>query len=107
MPAKRNINAAAAVLWASAFLLAALVITQAGNLPVNPAYADMAVEADGYTLITVDSGRGEDADPNELLYVIDSRSEALLVYEVEDARQRLVTLRAVANLPVWFNNARR
>ena len=103
----RRINAAAAVLWASAFVLAAMVITQAGRLPVNPAYAEMGVESGGFTLVTGSSGRGKDAAPNELLYVLDNRDEVLLVYEIEDPGQRQIVLRGGADLPVWFRNARR
>jgi len=103
----RRINTAAAVLWASAFVLAALVITQAGRLPINPAYAEMGVENGDFTLVTSNSGRGENAAPYELLYVLDSRDEVLLVYEIEDAHQRQIVLRGGADLPVWFRNARR
>lgn len=103
----KRINTASAVLWASAFVLAAMVITQAGRLPVNPAYAEMGVESGGFTLVTSNSGRGEDAAPYELLYVLDSRDEVLLVYEIEDARQRQIVLRGGADLPEWFRNARR
>ncbi len=103
----KSINTAAAVLWASAFVLAAMVITQAGRLPVNPAYADMGVENGGFAMVTASSGRGEDAAPYELLYVLDSRDEVLLVYEIEDLRQRQIVMRGGADLPVWFRNARR
>jgi hypothetical protein len=104
----RGMNTAAtAVLWASAFLIAALVIVQAGRLPVNPAYADMAVAEGGYTLLTTDSGRGEDAAPNELLYVLDSREEVILVYEIEDARQKQVFLRDGGSLRNLFITGRR
>ena len=106
MKTRQSINAAAAVLWASAFLLAAMVITQAGRLIDNPAYANQAVESNGYTLLTVNSGRGEDCDPYELLYVIDSREQTLLVYEIEDAQRRQITLRNGMNLPSLFRNAR-
>jgi hypothetical protein len=104
---KNRIDTGAAVLWCSAFLLAALVIMKAGELPGNPAYADMGVAAGGFTILTVDSGRGKDADPQELCYVLDSRDEVLLVYEIENVQRRQILLRTGANLPVWFNNARR
>lgn len=100
-------TAATAVLWASAFLLAALVITQAGRLPANPAYAETAVEAGGYTLLTTDSGRGEDSAPNELLYILDSREEVVLIYEIEDARQKQILLRDGGSLRNLFIAGRR
>ncbi len=106
MRIRNNVNSAAAVLWASAFILTALVITQAGSLPGNPAYADMAVESGGFTLLTVDAGRGNDCDPEELLYVIDSRDEVLLVYEIEDTRQKQIVLRGGGSLSNLFINAR-
>ena len=90
-----------------AFVLAALVIVQAGRLPGNPAYADQSVQVGGYTLLTTNSGKGNDADPDELLYVLDSREEILLVYQVPDARQKQISLLGGASLPFWFHNARR
>ena len=89
------------------FLLAALVVMQAGRLEVNPAYADQATSGHGFTLVTADSGRGGDEQPDELLYVLDSRDQVLLVYSVPDARQKQINLLGGAVLPVWFNNARR
>ncbi len=96
-----------AALWASAFLLGGLVITQAGRLPGNQAFAEMAVESGGFTLMTVDSGRGEDAAPDELLYVIDSRSETLLIYEIEDARRKQIILRTGGSLRNLFVQGRK
>jgi len=107
MQRHKSINTAAAVLWASAFLLAALVIVQAGRLPGNPAYAEMGLESGGYTLLTTDSGRGGDAAPNELLYIIDSREEVVLVYEIEDARQNQIILRDGGSLQNLFATGRR
>jgi len=107
MQRHKSINTAAAVLWASAFLLAALVIVQAGRLPGNPAYAEMGLESGGYTLLTTDSGRGGDAAPNELLYIIDSREEVVLVYEIEDARQSQIILRDGGSLQNLFATGRR
>ena len=107
MTHRTRIDTPHAILWACAFLLGALVLVQAGRLPGNPAYAEMGVESGGFTLLTSNAGRGEDAAPDELLYLIDGRGEILLVYEVEDARQKSIILRGGASLPVWFRNARR
>jgi hypothetical protein len=107
IPSRARVDSAAAVLWASAFVVAALVIVQAGRLPGNPAYADQSVELGGYTLLTTGSGTGRGEDPNELLYVLDSRDDTLLVYEVPDARQKQINLLGGASLPAWFQNARR
>ena len=100
---------ASAVLWASAFVLAALLITQLGKLPGNrrttPARASTSND---FTLahrqIPVS---GEDAAPDELLYVIDSRDEILLVYEIEDARKEQIILRGGGSLRNLFTNASR
>lgn len=105
--ARPSIDTPAAILWASAFLLAALVIVQAGRLPGNEAHAEMGVQFDGFTLLTTDSGRGEDAAPDELLYVLDSRAEMLYVYEVDDARNGTILLRDGGSLRNLFSNAAR
>lgn len=102
-----RINTSTAALWASAFVIMALIIVQAGKLPGNAAYAEMATSSGSYTLITTNSGRGGDADPNELLYVLDSRDQVLLVYEVEDARNNQIFLRGGGSLINLFNSARR
>jgi hypothetical protein len=102
----RNINTPAAVLWASAFIIAALIVIQAGRLPQNSAYAEMATGHGGFSLVTADAGRGGDVQPDELLYVIDSREQVLLVYEIEDARQGRVTLRDGGSLVNLFGSAR-
>ena len=101
-----NFNAGAAVLWASAFVIIALIIVQAGRLPGNAAYAEMVADRGSYTLMTADSGRGGDEDPNEVLYVIDSREQTLLIYEVEDARKRQVIYREGQPLDQLFQRAR-
>jgi hypothetical protein len=102
-----NVNAASAVLWASAFVIAAMVIIQAGKLPGNEAQAEMAVHRHGFTLLTVDSGRGDDAAPNELLYIIDSRDAMMYVYEIENAQNREILLRRGGNLSNLFATGRR
>lgn len=97
-----------AILWASAFLLAATVIMKAGSLPEHPAWADMASGAGGagYTLVTADGGLGGDTNPDEILYVLDGRGEMLFAYEVSDAKDRRVTLLGSNSLPGLFNLAR-
>ena len=105
--ASTRINPSAAVLWASAFLIAALVIVQAGKLPGNPAYAGMAAEADGVTLVTARTGRGDNARPNEMLWIIDTRDEVVLVYEIEEFRKRQITLLDGGSLREFFTLARR
>jgi hypothetical protein len=103
MPTRQSINPSAAVLWASAFVIAALVIVQAGRLPGNPAHADSAVTRGDYTLLTTDASAPLG---DKLLYIIDSRGQTLLVYEIQDARRNIVVLRESQNLEVMFRRLR-
>lgn len=106
MPTKTTINTGAAALWASAFLIGAMIILQAGRLPGNVASAEMSTNRGAYSLLTIDSGRGDDARPDELLYVIDSHDQLLFVYEIEDANRGGIYLRAGGSLANLFANAR-
>jgi hypothetical protein len=103
---RTKINASGAALWASAFVLAALVIVQAGRYPGKAAQAEMTATRGSYTILTTDAGRGGDTNPWELLYLIDSRDQILLVYEIEDARQNTMHLRDGASLEYLFRVAR-
>ena len=107
MRREERINLSASVLWASVFVIIAMIIVQAGKLPGNAAYAEMATESGSYTVLTTNSGKGGDADPNELLYVIDSMAQVLLVYEIEDSRSGNIFLRDGGSLVNLFNSARR
>ena len=100
---RRHFNASA--LWASAFVIGALVIIQAGRLPGNPAHAEMSADKGDFVLLTAPSGRGGDQDPDELLYVIDNRNQAMLAYETEHNRGR-VELRDGGSLVNIFRQAR-
>ncbi len=103
---KNPVNAAAAALWASAFVIAAMIIVQAGRLPGNAAHAGMVADRGSYTLLTGSSGRGKDTNPNDVLYVIDSREQMLLVYEIEDPQKKQVVLREGYRLDDQFMRAR-
>jgi hypothetical protein len=97
----------AAILWASAFLLAAIVLLVAGRLPQNPAYAEMSTTGlGGFTLVTAPSGFGPSDKPYEILYVIDNQSQMFYVYGVETATDRRILLRGGASLPVLFRAGR-
>lgn len=68
---------AGAALWASAMILAALVIVQAGRLWSAPApalAADLVAAGGDYVTLSVDAGN------DDVLVVLDHRSEDLLVY---------------------------
>ena len=107
MRRNERINLSASVLWASVFVIIAMIIVQAGKLPGNAAYAEMATGSGSYTVLTTNSGKGGDSDPNELLYVIDSTAQVLLVYEIEDSRSGNIFLRDGGSLVNLFNSARR
>ncbi len=98
---------AAAALWASAFVIAALIIIQAGHLPEHQAHAEMSTDRGQYTLMTTSSGRGGGTEPNQLLYVMDSRDQVFLVYEIENVQQQRIHRRDGGSLAALFQNARR
>ena len=93
-------------MWASAFVIGALVILQAGRLPQPAAYAEMVGTDGDYTILTTDAGRGGDIDPNEVLYVIDNRDQVIMVYQIDDARRHQIILRDGWSLDGLFRRAR-
>ena len=96
----------ATALWASAFVIAALAIVQAGRLPGNSAYAETASDLGDYSLLTARTGRGPEDRPNESLWVIDNRQQVLIVYELEDAQRGTFTVRGGGSLHNLFLQAR-
>ncbi len=97
-----KLNPAAAVLWASAFIIAALVLVTAGQRSGNPAHAEMVSSRGDYIMMTTGSGRGD----AEVLYVIDTRQHVLYAYEVEDGRRGVISLRDGGSLDSMFRMAR-
>ena len=91
-------------LLASALVITALILVQAAKLqPAVAATASGPGMADGdMSVLTARSGRGGETEPDELFYVLDNRAEVLLVYEVTDARQRLMELRDGGSLRDLF-----
>jgi hypothetical protein len=96
----------AAVLWASAFVIAALTILQAGRLPGRSAHAEATANVGHFSLVTARSGLGRDEKPNEVLFVADSHSGVLLVYEIQNVQQGIF-LRDGGPLENLFRGARR
>ncbi len=98
-----------AVLWASAFLLAGLILFKLSGsteprldpsaLFGSPAHAGLVSSVGEFTLMTVDGGT------EDILLVIDNVSEEMLVYRVEN--QRVVNLEGRYKLPEVFEGARR
>ena len=103
----RTSSTATALLLVSAFLIAAMVIFQAGRLPAHPAYAgDSVAGSAGYTLLTASSGFGKDTRPYEFCYVFDNHDEMLFIYEVPQASDKRIVLRGGTYLPGLFATAR-
>jgi hypothetical protein len=76
---RQRINPSVGALWASAFVLAGMVIMQAGRLGVGNE-ADASVTNVGeVTVLTANTGANED-----VILVLDDRTDALLVYGVEN-----------------------
>jgi hypothetical protein len=100
-------RSAQAILWASAFILAAWVIATAGRLPESTAQANMAVSGlNGFTMLTASSGIGTPERPIELLYVIDNQTQTLYVYTVENASDRRIVMRGGGSLANLFRAGR-
>lgn len=88
-----------AALWASAALILALIIAQIGRLsPFSAASAEVTQVA-GLTVMTAFSGDGE-----QVLCVLDSRAERLLVYGVVNRNQ--IDLYQTVDVATLFADAR-
>jgi hypothetical protein len=106
----QSMNRSNPVLWASAFVILAMAIAQAGRLAPNPAYAGDAISTNsGLALLTASSGTGPKEAPYDLLYVIDSQDELLFVYWIENANTQATSKLSLVNggyLPALFQAAR-
>ncbi len=77
----REMNLKLIPLWASAFVLAALVVMQSTRLhPGQIARAEMTAIGDDFSMLTTQSGNGE------ILTVLNNRDGNLFVYEVTSAK---------------------
>lgn len=94
-------------LWASAFVIAALVIVEAGSLPSVSAQAGQAAMGErGFSMSTVRATSTDENGVQELLYVIDGRDELLYVYEMPKASERRIVFRGGTLLPTLFAKGR-
>lgn len=108
-PASDGSATARIVLVATAIMLAALTIIQAGRIDVNAAHAGTAnAGPQGSSMVTIDSGLGPKDRPYETLWVLDGRGEMLFVYYIENANagEKSLLLRQVISLPDLFRKAR-
>lgn len=97
--ARHRVQPGVGALWASAFVLAALVVVQAGRLGAGAqARADVSSVGE-LTILTSDTGNRED-----IVFVMDARSDALLIYGVENRNR--VELYQNIKLTEFFTQAR-
>lgn len=85
-------------LWVSAGVLAGLIVVQGGGLFESAAHAEMAVSNGSYTMMTTDGGN------DDILVVVDSRQESLMVYRTFNKNEvRLIEREELSGL---FSRAR-
>lgn len=72
----RRVAPGAAVLWASAFVILAMILAQASRLGA-PAYAGDVSTVGDFTILTAAAGNSED-----ILLALDPRSDRVLVYGI-------------------------
>jgi len=85
-------------LWASAVVIAALIIVQAGRMGPEPARADVVGAAAGTTALTFE------VPCEDLLALVDGRQEMLFVYRVQNKNS--MELMRSYSLPELFAEAR-
>ncbi len=92
-----------------ALVLATILVMLLLN-PVDHAAraGDSATPApNGIGVITLTTGEGPDNRPTECIYLLDNRTESLMIYSVESTGGgRNMLLRTVENLPALFRSAR-
>jgi len=67
-----------AVLWASAFVILAMILLRAGDLRGSMAHGEMVTDSGSdYVVMTVDGGS------DDVLLVLDQRNEELFIYGVK------------------------
>ena len=88
------------ILWATAFIIAALIFVAAGRHTPS-AMANSANTSGGFTVLTTSSGRGSD-----FLHLIDNTNSMYMVYTIPNP-QNNPSLDTVATwfLPYMFNSA--
>jgi hypothetical protein len=107
MTPRPRISTRTVPLWASAFVLAGILLAIAGRLPENPAHAGMATTGiGGFTLVTDSSGEGPSNRPYEILYVLDNTTQTLFIYSIDRAADKRILLRDGRYLPSLFRTAR-
>ena len=93
-------------LWASAFVLGGLILTQAGKN--QAAQADSITGPSGFSISTITIGNVVGTTNNhiyDVLWIIDDRSETLMIY-YGDTSNRTLELKTIKNLSDLFSQAR-
>ncbi len=96
----RRIDHGAAALWASAMVILAMIVVQAGRLGGSPALARDVDDAGAIRLLTATTGNTED-----FIAIVNGRAETLGVYAIQNGRS--VELLDVQRLPELFEQAAR
>ena len=88
-------------LWASAFVILAMIVVQAGRIPIGPAavYAGDVSSTGDLTVLTAAGG-----DNQDVLVVLDRRMERVFVYGVENRSE--IRLYESHDLAQMFQSAR-
>lgn len=94
-----RIDSGAAALWASAMIILALVILQAGRLGAGKQALADVISVDDTVLLTAEVDGTED-----ILAVLDSRTDTMLIYGV--VNRNTIELRETINLAELFQAAR-
>lgn len=80
--APRTLDAGAAALWASAFVIGAMILTQAARFgPGSAAYAGLNAEVGQLEILTAASGNNED-----YIALINATDETIAVYGIDNGR---------------------
>ena len=90
-------------LWASAFVLGGLILTQAGK--IQSANADSVATTNGFCMSTITVGNQTGSETYDLLWLVDDRSETLMIF-YGDVYNKVLDLRTTKNLSEIFKQAR-
>ena len=90
-------------LWASAFVLGGLILTQAGR--VQNAQADSVTTTNGFCMSTITCGIQTGSETYDLLWLVDDRSETLMIF-YGDVYNKVLDVRTIKNLSDIFKQAR-
>lgn len=103
----KHSNAPATALTLTACGLAATLGALLAQPSHREAFADAVFGPNDVSMVTLTNGQGGMENPYETLYVLDSRSETLLVYYIENISQKRLDFRQAVSLPQLFSQARR